>query len=206
MDTTSRTTSRFTATALAVTATFVLLGPPGPEPEEAPVVVHGGDTAQQETVDWALGRFRSTGLPPLPSFEVHLYTSHADCGGNLGYYRAGRIDLCTRDSSEPYARKFALHEMAHAWTVAHVDANTRARFMRLRGTAGWNDRGLPWKERGFEQAAEIIAWGIGEGAIQPLLPEPASDRELVEAFVLLTAHRPFNGAVAEPPPSGQGSP
>ena len=196
MDTTSHNTGRLTATALAVAACIAFLGPSAPpEAGQTRVVVRGGDAAQQETVDWALGRYRSAGLSPLPILEVHLSASRSDCGGNLGFYGAGRIDLCTGDSSQPYARKFALHEMAHAWTVAHLDEEARIRFMRLRGIEAWNDGSLSWKERGFEQAAEIIAWGVGEGAIQPLLPDEARTQELVDAFVLLTGRQPINPMV-----------
>jgi hypothetical protein len=95
------------------------------------------------------------------------------------------------DSSDPYARKFALHEMAHAWTEANVDQAMEARFMRIRGVDAWNDPDLAWKERGIEQAAEIIAWGLGEGEIQPLLPEPPETRELIDAYVLLTGSMPI---------------
>jgi hypothetical protein len=49
---------------------------------------------------------------------------------------------------------------------------------------------------GIEQAAEIIAWGIGEGEIQPLLPEPAQTQELIDAFVLLTGTMPIAPAPA----------
>ena len=156
-----------------------------------PLVIHGADAQELRAVTWALGRFRAARLQGMPAFHVYLHRSQDDCQGSIGRYRAGRIDLCTKDSSEPYAKKFALHEMAHAWTEANVDSGTLDRFMRLRGVDDWNDPRLPWKERGIEQVAEIITWGLGEDAIQPLLPEPADTHELVEAYMLLTGSRPI---------------
>jgi hypothetical protein len=189
---------RAAALVLAAAAAVAALGaaarpaarPAGPA---APLVttVAGGDAQARSAVAWALERYETAGLQALPPVEIHLHLSDAGCGGELGYYRAGRIDLCTAAASEPYAQKFALHELAHAWTAAHLDANTQARFLELRGIARWNGPGDAWKERGIEQAAEIIAWGLGEGEIQPLLPESATTDELVAAFVLLTGEAPI---------------
>jgi len=91
----------------------------------------------------------------MPSLDVYLHRSHEACSEGIGLYHAGRIDLCTKTSSEPYQRKFALHEMAHAWTEAQIKGAILNRFMEIRGIAHWNDRSEDWKDRGTEQAAEI---------------------------------------------------
>ena len=88
--------------------------------------------------------------------------------------------------------KYALHEMAHAWTEANTDTAILERFMDIRGIAAWNDRSFDWKQRGTEQAAEIIAWGLGEG-VSPWLPDQPEDRELADLFELLTGRQPING-------------
>lgn len=75
-----------------------------------------------------------------------------------------------------------------------MDTGLRERFLKLRNLAAWNDFGLPWKERGTEHAAEIIAWGLGEG-VRPLLPLPFDPEELIEGYTLLTGHAPLNRAV-----------
>jgi hypothetical protein len=167
-----------------------------PEPITRPLVILGADAEHARQISWAFERFRAAGLDGLPPIEVHLHPSRDDCKGRLGSYRAGRIELCTMDSSDPYAKKFALHEMAHAWTEANVDHAMEARFMRLREVDAWNGADLAWKERGIEQAAEIVAWGLGEGNIQPLLPEPAETQELIDAYVLLTGNMPITPASA----------
>jgi hypothetical protein len=63
--------------------------------------------------------------------------------------------------------------------------------MRVRGIATWNDRSFDWKQRGTEQAAEIVTWGLGEGEIAPLLPDEVDDHELAALFKLLTGRRPI---------------
>jgi len=193
---------RAAAVALATIAVVALLGAaarPSDGRSDRPATpaattITGGEPGARAAVTWALERYEGAGLRHLPAVEIHLHASDAGCRGELGYYRAGRIDLCTAASSEPYQRKFALHELAHAWTAAHLDSGTGARFLELRGLGGWNASGDPWKERGIEQAAEIVAWGLGEGEIVPLLPEPATVAELTAAFELLTGERPITTA------------
>ncbi|HET7235403.1 MAG TPA: hypothetical protein VFK59_03115, partial [Actinomycetota bacterium] len=130
----------------------------------------------------------------MPPLEIHLHPSDEPCDGGLGLHHAGRIDLCTMDSSEPYARKYALHEMAHAWAGANVGEEVLARFMEVRGLVAWNDRSYPWKERGIEQVAEVITWGLGEGEIQPLLPELTETSELAYLYEMITARQPITPA------------
>ncbi|MFN8234168.1 MAG: hypothetical protein U0V56_12110 [Actinomycetota bacterium] len=144
-----------------------------------------GGEADARPPSAALDRYRDAGLAALPAVAIHLHPGETGCRGNLGYYRAGRLDLCTAAASEPYRRKFALHELAHAgrpftWTPRsrRVHGAPRARALehlgrRLEGTghrAGGRDHRL----------------GAGRGETAPLLPEPATDAELAAAFELLT--------------------
>ena len=121
MDTATRTISRRIATFLCLLVAASILGGQRPAPAREPLVIHGADTAQERAIDWSIRRYREAGLAGLPDLEVYLHRSHDACNGGIGLYHGGRIDLCTEDSSEPYQRKFALHEMAHAWTEANVD-------------------------------------------------------------------------------------
>ena len=140
--------------------------------------------------------YRVAGLDGMPDLDVYPHRSHEDCNGGLGLYHAGRIDLCTEESSEPYQRKFALHEMAHGWIETNVDGAVLDSFMDIRGIAAWNDRSYDWKQRGTEQAAEIITWGLGEGEIAPLLPTPVDAETLASLYVLLTGRAPITFAAA----------
>ena len=194
MDTATRTISRRIATFLFLLVAASILGGQHPAPAREPLVIHGADMAQERAIDWSIRRYREAGLAGLPDLEVYLHRSHDACNGGIGLYRGGRIDLCTEDSSEPYQRKFALHEMAHAWTEANVDTAVLERFMDIRGIAAWNDRSLDWKDRGTEQAAEIITWGLGEGQISPLLPEATDAPTLARLYELLTGREPITPA------------
>lgn len=194
MDTHTRTSTRqisFTLCLLFAAAVFLTQRP---EPARSTLSIHGATTEEERTIDWALRRYRTAGLDTMPALEVHLHRSHSHCGGGIGLYHAGRIDLCTKDSSEPYQRKFALHEMAHAWTEANVSSEVLERFMDARAISAWNDRSFPWKERGTEQVAEIITWGLGEGEIAPLLPGSVDARGLADLYEMLTGRRPVTPA------------
>ena len=197
MDTATRTGTRSSKIALflCVIVSAAIIGSQRPAPaRQQPLSVHGATAAEERTIDWALRRYHTGGLDGMPDLEVFLHRSDEACNGGIGLYHGGRIDLCTKDSSELYQRKHALHEMAHAWTEANIDTEDLERFMDIRGIAAWNDRSLDWKERGTEQSAEIIAWGLGEG-VSPWLPDQADDHELADLFELLTGCQPINGIV-----------
>jgi len=195
MDTATRTRSSRIALFLCLIVSAAILGSQRPAPAlQQPLTVHGASADEERTIDWALRRYRIAGLDGMPNLEVALHRSDEACNGGIGLYFAGRIDLCTKDASEPYQRKFALHEMAHAWTEANVDGEVLDRFMDVRGIASWNDRSFDWKERGTEQVAEIITWGVGEGEIAPLLPEITDPETLARLYRLLTASDPITPA------------
>jgi hypothetical protein len=195
MDTANHTRSSRIALFLCLVVSASILGSQRPAPAlSQPLTVHGASAAEERTIDWALRRYRIAGLDGMPNIDVALHRSDEACNGGIGLYYSGRIDLCTKDASEPYQRKFALHEMAHAWTEANIDAEVLGRFMDLRGIAAWNDRSFDWKERGTEQVAEIITWGLGEGEIAPLLPEITDPETLARLYRLLTDLEPISPA------------
>jgi len=194
MDTPSRTISRRIATFFCLlVAASILVGQP-PTPAREPLVIHGANAAEERAIDWSIRRYREAGLAGMPDLEVYLHRTHEECDGGLGLYHAGRIDLCTTESSEPYQRKFALHEMAHGWIETNVDGAVLDRFMDIRGIAAWNDRSYDWKHRGTEQAAEIVTWGLGEGEISPLLPEAVDGPTLARLYELITGREPITPA------------
>jgi hypothetical protein len=194
MDTaTSTRTRRIAGLLVAIVATLALAAD-RPSADRPALTVHGADAAQEAAIDWALHRFGAAGLEGMPPLDVFLHASRETCRGALGRYKAGRIDLCTKESSEPYARKFALHEMAHAWVEANIHADAMERFMEQRGLAAWNSTSEPWKERGSEQMAEIITWGLGEGEIAPLLPEIPDAATLTGLYASITGQAPLTPA------------
>jgi hypothetical protein len=66
--------------------------------------------------------------------------------------------------------------------------------MQVRSIATWNDRAYDWKERGTEQAAEVVTWGLGEGEISPLLPQAVDAPTLAGLYQLLTGREPITPA------------
>ena len=194
MDAGTRTLAARIALMACLAVAAFAYGPKAPAATPRPLTVSGATAVQERAVDWAFHRYGQAGLRNLPPLEVHLHEAHDDCGGGLGLYYAGRIDLCTKSSSEPYQRKFALHEMAHAWTQANVPDDVLRAFMQRQRVTAWNDRSLPWKERGTEQAAEVITWGLGQGEIAPLLPETLDPATLAALYEMLTGRAPITPA------------
>ena len=196
MDTATRTRSRRIALFLCLVVSAGTLGSQRPAPAAEPLAIHGANAAEERAIDWSIRRYREAGLEGMPDLDVYLHPSDEPCDGGLGLYFARRIDLCTKESSESYQRKFALHEMAHGWIEANVSTEVLQRFMDIRGIAAWNDRSFDWKERGTEQAAEIVTWGLGEGEIAPLLPEVTDAPTLARLYELLTGRAPITPAVS----------
>jgi len=69
----------------------------------------------------------------------------------------------------------------------------RDRFLVSRGLRSWNASDEPWEHRGYEQAAEVLAWGLGERIITPSIPDNDFE-QLCDAFEFLTG--------VAPPPGG----
>jgi hypothetical protein len=120
--------------------------------------------------------------------EMHFHADLRDCDGYLGYTIHGQIDVCTMavDDMTDHA---LLHEMSHAWLDANTNQALRDRFLELRGLRSWNEAHDPWELRGYEQAAELMAWVLGERIITPKIPD--NDPELLAAaFEFLTGIEP----------------
>jgi hypothetical protein len=196
MDTGTRTLATRIALIACLAVAALAYGPQAPAAAPRPLTIAGATATEERAVDWAFHRYGEARLDNLPALNVHLHRSHDDCNGGLGLYYSGRIDLCTKASSETYQRKFALHEFAHAWTEANVPGETLRAFMQRQKVSDWNDRSFPWKERGTEQAAEIITWGLGEGEIAPLLPEVPDAETLASLYEMLTGRAPITPAAA----------
>lgn len=196
MDTATRTLTHRIALIVCLAAAALMFGAQAPTAAPRPLTIGGATAAEERAIDWAFHRYGEAGLENLPPLNAHMHRSHDDCDGGLGLYYSGRIDLCTKESSEAYQRKFALHEFAHAWTEANVPGDTLEAFMKRRGVTDWNDRSFPWKERGTEQAAEIITWGLGEGEIAPLLPEVPDAETLANLYKMLTGRAPITPAAS----------
>lgn len=147
------------------------------------VRVYAAAAEQIDLSRWAVRRFEAAGLE-APAVEIHFHGDADGCGGHLGYAKGGRVDVCTT-LVNAMTRRNLLHEMGHIWLDQNVTESTRARFLQLQGLVSWNTGSVPWRERGYEQGAEIIAWALGERILTPSIPDVEPER-LEAAFELLT--------------------
>lgn len=170
-----------------------------PEGAEASVEV-GSDVrlfgATAEEVDlgrWAAHRFERAGLQ-APSVEIHFHEDLAACDGYLGWAQDGRVDLCT-SKVDTMTRRAILHEMGHIWLDENLTPSMRERFIESRGLGDWNTSSDPWRERAYEQGAEVLAWGLGERIVTPSIPDN-DPIQLASGFRLLTGVAPPGPTVA----------
>lgn len=179
---------------VALAATVLAGGGAHAEREPAPAVVadtvrvFGADDEHQRLVRWAFGRYEHAGLE-VPPIDVHFHPDTSGCYGHIGSQLGRRVDVCVVIVSE-IARDALLHEMGHAWIDENVSAPVRDRFMAMRGLHAWNDQSVIWDKRGFEHAAETLAWALGHRYLAPGIPDHDPDR-LTAAFELLTMGLPL---------------
>ena len=155
-----------------------------PVPGTPQVVVVDSPPAATELAEWAVGRFEAAGLE-LPPTEVHFHDDTDGCRGFLGYAQGGRVDLCVRLEMEAGPQRLVLHELAHAWEGVTLDDACRDRFLGLRGLDAWAGDDAEWKRRGIEQLAEIMAWGLADGAMAPMIDGDRDPQALIEAYDLV---------------------
>jgi hypothetical protein len=116
----------------------------------------GGSPELQQRAEMAAQHFIDAGLD-LRGVVIVFHPTTDGCGGHDGVYRPAthRVDICNTNEF------IIIHELAHAWDHANLDDDTRRRYMELRGLEAWNDSSVPWKQRGIEDLAETVVWGLG---------------------------------------------
>jgi hypothetical protein len=169
--------------ALGVVLAAAILGA-GPSGARIRVVATTPESERLAT--WAVARYAGAGLD-LPTLEIRFHDDPTGCRGRLGYYEDGVVDVC-HEHLDGLAARTIVHEMAHGWLEANLTATDRERFLGLRGLSTWNDRSADWDARGYEQAAEIMAWAIGDQADGISAPSFANNSltELAAAYRTLT--------------------
>ena len=193
MDTGS-TLTKATATLLAALAIQ-----PGTAPtvttEEPPMTLVPAQEAVEviETVidpqgEWTIEVFEAAGLA-FPQVSVFFHESKDACQGNVGLYTGEAVHVCITGDGI-YRDKILLHELGHAWLARTLTEVQRQDFIQARGVGSWNDPETEWGERGFEQAAEIFAWGMLETATTPPQISDTDCESLTQAFELLTGGGP----------------
>lgn len=169
-------------------AAVVTVGFGGASAATAEVTVSARTQGEAAIADWAQAQFAAAGLE-LPTLEIVFHSDPSGCHDNSGLYRPFHVDLCVEEEFDAYARRALVHELGHAWVAANLTAEDRARFMKARGLSSWNSRDVAWGMRGFEQAAEVITWGVGARDTRILLPDHDEPDSLAAAYETLTGGR-----------------
>jgi hypothetical protein len=194
MDTATHTHRRRIALVLVLAAAATTFGGQRSAPAREPLVIHGANAAEERVIDWSLRRYREAGLDGMPDLEIYLHRSHESAGTGSA--------TTSRDASTCAPRRRASRTRGSTRSTRWPTRGPRRTSTRPPWRGSWTSAGsLPgtnqsfdWKERGTEQSAEIIAWGLGEG-VSPWLPDQPQDRELADLFELLTGRQPINGIV-----------
>lgn len=100
------------------------------------------------------------------------------------------ITLCAIEIG-PAQEWAILHEIAHAWDYHSLDSGTRSAFLELRNHDAWREGA--WHERGAENAAEIIAWGLIDRPSKPVHIYGNSCEELEAGYETLTGQKALHG-------------
>ncbi|MDH5371702.1 MAG: hypothetical protein OEX97_02020 [Acidimicrobiia bacterium] len=182
MDTAS-TLTRATATLLAALAIQPGTTPPEPIEVAATKATQVVEIVVDAQAGWAIERFDLAGLE-FPEVSVLFHETKDACQDNVGLYTGDTIHVCIR-ADGTYRDKVLLHELGHAWAARNLDDAQRQTFLELRGLGAWNDSGTDWGERGFEQAAEILAWGLLEIPTTPAQISTNDCESLTEAYEIL---------------------
>lgn len=170
------------------------------------VEVVNAEWEQLEFVRWVFERYR-LGLDN-PHVEAVWFPPSLDCSTDRSFassedrrFDGGHsVTFCVYDDEFldrrsgsrwlPNVVRTGLHEFAHVWIYDHLSPADRAAFMQRAGVSAW--RTGEWGDRGVEQAAETIAWGLSgnEYDTYEISPRPAC-AELSARYELLTGRRPL---------------
>ena len=156
-----------------------------PSPPVVTIAPDGLTDRNQELVDWAIGRFDDADLA-LPSLDIsfHPYDSEECPGIGIALWTAGkdthRIRLCSP------SKRVLLHELGHAWTHKTLNPADRTQLIEWLGLESWDSGNIAHPNRGIEQTADIIAWGLLDRRDRMPHLGPV---DLAAAYELLTGRR-----------------
>lgn len=209
----ARTTAAAIATAIAFTAQPLTPAPAAVASQQAATATVGAVAPMQalpelpepalETIDGvriasnspdeitaiesALDKFDNAGWP-LGNLEIRPGDEDG-CGGNAGvrYVEEGYdvVEICTS------AEWTLLHELGHVWAATYLDDDQRAEWVTMRGLDSWRDADK-WEERGTEQLADIVAFGLFDEWHTPTSIAPNDRKSLISAFEWLFGMEPLS--------------
>ena len=166
------------------------------------IEVYNGTPGLEGLITWSFAQFRAHDLGTPKVRRVTFHDNEIDkCEGVTALILGDAVTLCFDSAAackEPgcttwqtWAKKTALHELAHAWMDEHLNAETIEQFQTATGMPIWSDPEQPWGHRGVELAAEAIAWATVGAPVQvnPKLG-PHSCAELSQYYEILTGRPP----------------
>ena len=176
---------------MAVLAVSTVVEPPAPEARPSIMELTAG---QEHIVGWAVELFDEADLD-LPAVTFVRFDSQERCFGRRGAHivEDGRsvIRICN-DDIDRSAERVMLHELAHAWDRHALTEERRADFLRLRHLRVWRSKDAEWEEKGAEQAAEVLVWGLIDWDFSAQIPDNTCI-ELLRGYVTLTGRQPLHG-------------
>jgi hypothetical protein len=150
------------------------------------VRVVDGTTEHTDRIESALQTFTDAGWP-LTNVEIRV-GGEDGCGGHAGVHSVSKghdvVEICT---DAPFV---LLHELGHVWSDRYLDDDKRAEWLQLRGLSSWSD--ADYHERGTEQAADIIAFGLLDTWVTPTRIAPNDWKSLIESFTWLFNMEPVH--------------
>lgn len=169
------------------------------------IEIRNGTPALDRLVAWGFDRFVDAGLgaPAVDAVAFDASAHAVQCadrrhGLALDLGEATQLYLCFEeeqacadedcDELRLRVRQLMLHEIGHAWLNDHVGEQTQQAFVDLMGLEGWRGESIRWSERGVEQAANVLAWGVTDERVDATGDTACA--ELTAAFELLTGERP----------------
>jgi hypothetical protein len=176
--------------------------------DDLEIEVYNGTSGLEGLITWSFDRFRGRGLGTPNVRRVTFHDNQIDkCEGITGLILGDAVTLCFDASAactdqgctdwKDWAKKTALHELAHAWMDQHLSADTIEQFQSATAMPTWSSAKYPWGQRGIELAAETIAWATVDEAVavNPKLGPHTCD-QLTHYYQILTGRPP------EPTPPG----
>jgi hypothetical protein len=166
------------------------------------IEVYNGTPGLERLILWSFDQFQTHGLGTPQVRRVTFHNDQVDrCEGVTGLILGDAVTLCLDSAAacrdpdctrwQTWAKKTALHELAHAWMDEHLTPEAIAQFQNATGMPTWSDAEHAWGQRGVELAAETIAWATADHPVQvnPKL-EPHTCDELARYYQILTGRPP----------------
>jgi len=151
-------------------------------------IIEGVRVVAEDTapIDTAVQAFEDAGWP-LTNLEIRV-GGEDGCGGHAGVHSVSKghevVEICT---NAPFV---LLHELGHVWSALYMDDERRQEWLQLRGLSSWSD--ADYYERGTEQAADIIAFGLLDTWHTPTSIAPNDRKSLIESFTWLFNMEPVH--------------